>query len=124
MKTPSSPVIGVKIPTKEQVLENPRRGDFVGGGWIDSTNPCSINLYWHRRREHFTIYSLLQILEHETLHVVLATLFNLETSMKLDNINRSACFWLTEKKLIFANEYRIIDWVLPPYLEEPTEDLL
>jgi hypothetical protein len=116
--------LDLRIPTEEEILENPRRADFIGGGWIDSLDPNIINLYWHKRQKQFTVYSLLQVLEHETLHAVLASIFNLETSMKLDNIHRSSCMRLTDDRLVFANEIRINKWQFPPYSEEPTQDLL
>jgi len=97
---------------------------FVAGGWVDGSDICNINLYWHKRQHHFTIYSLLQVLEHETLHAVLADIADLETSKKLDNINRCSCVWLEDNRPVFVNEYRITKWVYPPYFEEPTEDLL
>jgi hypothetical protein len=25
---------------------------------------------------------------------------------------------------VYVNEYRIIDWLVPPYVEQPTEDLI
>jgi hypothetical protein len=123
-KRRDSKAISVRIPTEEEILENPRRADFIGGGWIDSLDTNVVNLYWHRRQHRFTIYSLLQVLEHETLHAVIAKLFDLETSGKLDNIHRSSCIQWTEDKLVFINEIRIDKWSFPPYLEEPTEDLL
>ncbi|NWG10146.1 hypothetical protein HXY33_00075 [Candidatus Bathyarchaeota archaeon] len=116
--------IDVRIPTRSQIVENPRRAWFIGGGWIDSLDPKVINLYWHRRQKHFTIYSLLQVLEHETLHTVLARIIDLETSQKLDNVHRSICVWLNDNKLVFVNEIRIKEWFFPPYIEEPTEDML
>jgi hypothetical protein len=116
--------IGLRIPTEEEILENPRRANFMGGGWIDSLDSNTINLYWHKRQHHFTIYSILQVLEHETLHVVLAVIFDLETSMKLDSIHRCSCIKLTEDRLVFVNEIRINRWQSAPYMEEPTQDLL
>jgi hypothetical protein len=117
-------VIDVRIPTRRQVVENPRRAWFVGGGWIDSSDPTVINLYWHRRQKHFTLYSLLEVLEHETLHAVLALVIDLETSMRLDNVHRSVCVWLNDEQLVFVNEVRMKRWVFPPYIEEPSEELL
>jgi hypothetical protein len=116
--------INVRIPTEAEILESPRRAEFVGGGWIDSWKPNVICLYWRKKQEHFTVYSVLQVLEHETLHAVLIHLFGLETSTKLDNINRSSHIWLDNGKLVYVNEYRIIDWLVPPYVEQPTEDLI
>jgi hypothetical protein len=116
--------VDVKIPTEEQILENPKRAEFVGGGWVDSSDPSVIYVYWHRHQWHFTVYSLLQVLEHETLHSVLARLMDLETSKKLDNIHRSVCVWLTDHILGFVDEFKIKDWVLPAYVEEPAPELL
>lgn len=116
--------IDVRIPTRSQIVENPRRAWFIGGGWVDSSDPSVINLYWHRRRKHFTIYSLLQVLEHETLHAVLARITDLETSQKLDNVHRSVCVWLDDNRLVFVNEIRMKEWEFPSYVEEPSEDLL
>jgi hypothetical protein len=116
--------ISLRIPTRSEIVENPRRAWFIGGGWIDSSEPHVINLYWHRRRKHFTIYSLLQVLEHETLHSVLARVTDLETSMKLDNVHRSVCVWLNDNMLVFVNEIRMEKWVFAPYVEEPEEELL
>jgi hypothetical protein len=117
-------VIDVRIPSEEEVLENPRRGDFVGGGWVDSWEPNVICLYWRKKREHFTVFSLLQVLEHETLHAVLIDLFGLDTSVKLDNIHQSSHFWSPNGKLVYVNKYKIINWLVPPYVEEPAEDLV
>jgi hypothetical protein len=117
-------VIGVSVPTEVQVLENPKRRKFLGGGWIDSTEPSIIRIYWHRRQKLFTVYSLLQVLEHETLHAVLIRFMNLQTSMKLDNIHRSSHVWIGKDKLIFINQFRFKRWIRPSYSEEPTEDLL
>jgi hypothetical protein len=117
-------VIELGVPTEKEILENPRRQNFLGGGWVDSSEPNVINVYWHRRQSLFTVHSLLQVLEHETLHSVLILLAGLEVSMKLDNVHRSSCVWIDENKLIFANEFRFERWMLPPYFEEPTEDLL
>lgn len=114
----------VRIPNAQEVLENRKRADFIGGGWIDSADTNTINLYWHKRQAHFTIYSLLQVLEHETLHAVLAHIIDLKTSAKLDNIHRSSCIHLSADKLVFVNEIQIDKWLFPPYVEEPTEDLL
>jgi hypothetical protein len=117
-------VLDLSVPTEIQILENPRRQNFLGGGWIDSSEPNVINVYWHRRQGLFTVYSLLQVLEHETLHSVLVRLAGLRVSMKLDKVHRSSCVWIDENRLIFVNELRIKRWMLPPYFEEPTEDLL
>lgn len=118
-------VVDARIPSEAQIVENPRRAKFLGGGWVDSSEINVINLYWHRRREHFTIYSLLNVLEHETLHVVLAKRLNLEASKDLDNIHRSRCVWISEDKMVFINEFKCgAKWSLPPYFEEPTKDML
>jgi hypothetical protein len=117
-------VLELAIPTELQILENPRRQSFLGGGWIDSSEPNVINVYWHKRQNLFTVYSLLQVLEHETLHSVLVKLVGLPVSMKLDNLHRSSCVWLDEDRLIFVNEFRFKRWTLPPYFEEPPEDSL
>jgi hypothetical protein len=118
--------IVVRVPSEEEILENPHRAWFVCGGWIDSVDPSVVNVYWHRRQGRFTIYSLLQILEHEVLHAVLAGFIDLEVSTKLDNVHRSVFILLgDDDKGVFVNELRIgEEWVFPPYLEEPTEDLL
>jgi hypothetical protein len=120
----ASLVIDVSVPTERQILENPRRESFLGGGWVDSSEPDVINVYWHRRQGLFTVYSLLQVLEHEALHSILVRLEGLEVSMKLDNVHRSSCVWMSEDRLVFVNEFWFKRWVLPPYFEEPTEDLL
>jgi hypothetical protein len=117
-------VIDVSVPTDVQVLENPKRQKFLGGGWIDSTKPNVIKVYWHRRQKLFTVYSLLQVLEHETLHAVLIRFMSLQTSMKLDNIHRSSHVWIDKDRLIFINQFRFKRWIRPAYSEEPTEDLL
>lgn len=117
-------VIELGVPTEKEILENPRRQNFLGGGWIDSSEPNVINVYWHRLQGLFTVYSLLQVLEHETLHSVLVRLASLRVSMKLDNVHRSSCVWMDENRLIFVNEFRFKRWMLPPYFEEPTVDLL
>jgi hypothetical protein len=117
-------VIDVSVPTEVQVLENPKRQKFLGGGWIDSTEPNVTKVYWHRRQKLFTLYSLLQVLEHETLHAVLIRFTSLETSMKLDNIHRSSHLWINKDRLIFVNQFRFKRWARPEYSEEPTEDLL
>jgi len=47
--------------------------------------------------------------------------------MKLDSVHRSVFVLLDEEgeRGIFVNELRRDEeWVFPPYLEEPTEDLL
>jgi hypothetical protein len=117
-------VIGARVPTRQEIVENPRRAWFIGGGWIDSSDPSVINLYWHRRQKLFTVYSLLQVLEHETLHSVLARIAGLETSQKLDRVHRSVCVWLDEERLVFVNEIRVKEWGFPLYVEEPSEELL
>lgn len=117
-------VIEFIVPTEKEILENPRRKNFLGGGWIDSSEPNMINVYWHKLQGLFTVYSLLQVLEHETLHSVLVRLASLGVSMKLDNVHRSSCVWMDENRLIFVNEFRFKRWMLPPYFEEPTVDLL
>jgi hypothetical protein len=120
-----SGAIVVRVPSREEVLENPRRAWFVCGGWIDSADPDLINVYWHRRQGRFSVYSLLQILEHETLHSVLATFLGLDVSKSLDKVHRSVFILLGDGRGVFVNELRTReDWVFPPYLEEPTEDLL
>ena len=124
MLSEESASVDVKIPTEEQILENPKRAEFVGGGWVDSSDPSVIYVYWHRHQWHFTVYSLLQVLEHEILHSVLARLMDLETSRKLDNIHRSVCVWLTDHILGFVDEFKIKVWVLPAYVEEPAPELL
>jgi hypothetical protein len=119
--------IVVRVPSKTEILEKPYRAWFVCGGWIDSEAPNVVNVYWHRRQGRFTLFSLLQILEHEMLHAVLAMRVSLEASTKLDNVHRSVFVLLDEKgkRGIFVNELRSGEqWVFPPYLEEPTEDLL
>lgn len=122
LKEPS--VIELIVPTEKEILENPRRQNFLGGGWIDSSKPNVINVYWHKLQGLFTVYSLLQVLEHETLHSVLVRLASLRVSMKLDNVHRSSCVWMDENRLIFVNEFRFKHWMLPPYFEEPAADLL
>jgi len=119
--------IVVRVPSKDEILENPKRAWFVCGGWIDSDALNVVNVYWHRRQGGFTVFSLLQILEHEMLHAVLALRMGLEVSEKLDNVHRSVFVLLEEsgEKGVFVNELRSgEEWVFPPYLEEPTEDLL
>lgn len=119
-----SSAVDVRVPSEEEILENPRSRDFLGGGWVDSSDLSVINLYWHRRKGHFTVYSLLNVLEHETLHSVLARRLSLKVSMKLDRVHRSSCVRMDEEKLVFVNEFKISgQWVFPPYFEEPTEDL-
>jgi len=120
----ASSAIDVRVPTRREIVENPRRAWFIGGGWIDSGDPCVINLYWHRRQRLFTVYSLLQVLEHETLHSVLARIAGLEISGKLDRVHRSVCVWLDENRLVFVNEILVKEWVFPLYVEEPSEELL
>jgi hypothetical protein len=119
--------IVVRVPSREEILENPSRAWFVCGGWIDSDAPNVVNVYWHRRQGRFTVFSLLQILEHEILHAVLALRVGLDVSSKLNSVFRSVFVLLNEEgeKGVFVNELRNgEDWVFPPYLEEPTEDLL
>jgi len=116
--------IDVRIPSEEEILENPKRAEFLGGAWVDSGSPDVINVYWHKRQNRFTVYSLLQVLEHETLHVVLTRFLSLHLSRKLDRVHRSKCVWLDEDRMVFVNEVRVGEWMLPPYYEEPTEDLL
>lgn len=117
-------VFDVKIPTREEISENPKRAWFIAGGWVNDSEPEDIYVYWHRRRNHFTVYSLLQIVEHETLHAVLLSLMDVEASRRLDRIHRCACVRLDDDRFVFVNEFRIGDWEFPPYLEEPTEELL
>jgi hypothetical protein len=119
--------IVVRVPSKTEILEKPYRAWFVCGGWIDSDAPNVVNVYWHRRQGRFTVFSLLQILEHEMLHAVLAMRVGLEVSVKLDSVHRSVFVLLDEEgeRGIFVNELRNgEEWVFPPYLEEPGEDLL
>jgi hypothetical protein len=127
MVADESEVIVVRVPSGDEILENPSRAFFVCGGWIDSDAPNVVNVYWHRRKVGFTVFSLLQILEHEMLYAVLAMRVSLEVSMKLDNVHRSAFILLEEggEKGVFVNELRSgEEWLFPPYLEEPTQDLL
>ncbi len=116
--------IDVRIPTEEEILENPRRAEFMSGGWIDTADPRRICLYWHRRQDHFTVYSLLQILEHEILHAVLINLVGLDASIKLDNVHRSSFAWTEMEKLVSVNEFKVIEWVFPPYLDDPAPDMM
>jgi hypothetical protein len=116
--------VDVRVPTESEILENPRRRDFIGGGWVDSSDLNMINVYWHKRQGLFTVYSLLNVLEHETLHSVLARLVSLKTSMTLDRIHRSSHVWMSEDKLVYINEFWFKKWTLPPYFEEPTENML
>ena len=88
-------VIDLSIPTEDQILENPKRRDFLGGGWIDSSRPNVIAIYWHKRQGVFTVYSLLQVLEHETMHSVLERLEGLQVSKRLDNVHRSSSVWIS-----------------------------
>jgi hypothetical protein len=119
-----SSVVDVRVPTRAQIVKNPRRAWFIGGGWIDSSDSRVVNVYWHRRQKYFTVYSLLQVLEHETLHSVLARFVGLEVSARLDRAQRSSCVWIDEDRLVFVNEFRFGGrWVLPPYFEEPTKDM-
>jgi hypothetical protein len=117
-------VVNVRVPTQNEILENPKRRDFLGGGWVDSSKLSMINVYWHRRQKLFTVYSLLNVLEHESLHSVLARHISLKTSMKLDNVHRCSCAWISEDKLVFVNEFFFGRWIFPSYFEEPTDDLL
>jgi len=117
-------VVNVRVPTQSEILENPRRRNFLGGGWVDSSEPSTINVYWHRRQGFFTVYSLLNVLEHENLHSVLARLIDLETSMKLDNVHKCSGVWIDEDRLVFVNEFFFGRWAFPPYFEEPTEESL
>ena len=116
----------MRVPSEAEIRVNPRRAWFVCGGWIDGDEPCVVNVYWHRRQGRFTVFSLLQILEHEMLHAVLALRLGLEVSEKLDSVHRSVFVLLGDgDKGVFANEFRFGgDWYFAPYLEEPTEDLL
>ena len=116
--------IDVRVPSEEEILENPKRAEFLGGAWVDSENPKVINVYWHKRQNRFTVYSLLQVLEHETLHAVLARSLSVYTSQKLDRVHRSKCVWLNEERVVFVNEIRLSGWTLSPYYEEPTDDLM
>jgi len=116
--------VDVRVPSRREILENPKRRDFLGGGWVDSLELSIINVYWHRRQKLFTIYSLLNVLEHEGLHSVLARLINLNTSAKLDNVHRCSSVWIRKDKMVFVNEFFFASWVFPPYYEEPTEDML
>lgn len=125
MVADESEVVVVRVPLRDEILENPNRAFFVCGGWIGSDAPNVVNVYWHRRQVGFTVFSLLQILEHEMLHAVLALRMGLEVSMKLDNVHRSAFILLEEKgeKGIFVNQLHIGEnRVFPSYLEERTED--
>lgn len=126
MKKSVEPVtINVRVPSESEILENPKRGEFLGGGWVDSVDVNMINVYWHKRQELFSVYSLLNVLEHETLHSVLAKRLSLLVSMKLDRVHRSSCVCANGNRLVFINEFKIADeWVFPPYFEEPTDDLL
>jgi hypothetical protein len=125
MKESRTPcAIDVRVPTETEILENPKRRRFLGGGWVDSSDLSTINVYWHRRQQLFTVYSLLSVLEHETLHSLLGRLLGLEMSMKLDNVHRSSCVWISQDKLIFVNEFWFGKWTHPPYCEEPQDDLL
>jgi len=117
----------VRVPSEEEISENPTREFFVCGGWVDSDLPSVVNVYWHKRQGRFTVYSLLQILEHEMLHVVLMRRLGLQASEKLDNVHRSVFVLLDDEggRGVFVNQLRIgKEWLFPPYLEEPTDDLL
>ena len=125
MKKPAGPVaISVRVPSEAEILENPKRDDFLGGGWVDSVDVSMINVYWHKRQELFSVYSLLNDLEHETLHSVLAKRLSLQASMKLDRVHRSSCICTNGNRLVLINEFKIAgEWSLPPYFEEPTSAL-
>ena len=97
----------VRIPTSEEVLENPRRRLFIAGGWINDSEPDVVYVYWHRHQEHFTVYSLLRILEHETLHSVLAKRIDLKSSAKLDIVHDASPVWLDSGRLIFRSRFDI-----------------
>jgi hypothetical protein len=99
-------LVDVRIATREEVMENPGRFRFIAGGWINDSEPDVIYVYWHRHQEHLTMFSLLRILEHEVLHSVLATNFDLETSAKLDLIHDASPVWLGNGKLIFVSRFK------------------
>jgi hypothetical protein len=100
-------VVDVRIATREEILENPRRIIFIAGGWINDSEPDVIFIYWHKHQEHLTMFSLLRILEHEILHSVLTTTFDLETSAKLDNVHDASPVWLENGKLIFVSRFKV-----------------
>jgi hypothetical protein len=114
----------VRVPSRREILENPKRRVFLGGGWVDSWELNTINLYWHRKQRFFTVYSLLNVLEHEDLHSVLARLVNMRASIKFDNVHRCSGVWISEDRLVFVNEFFFGRWVFPPYFEEPTDESL
>jgi len=114
--------LDVRVPSEKEIAENPRRAIYVGGGWVDNINPSMINVYWHRRRDQFSVYSLLQVLEHETLHFAVHKIAGLHASIKLDNVHRSACIQIGEDRLIFVNEIKMNDWVLVEEFEDMPED--
>ncbi len=117
--------IDVRIPTREEVYESPRRRWFVAGGWVNDDDPCSVYVYWQRRRECFSVFSFLQILENEVLHSALLRMFGVEVSMRLDWVHRSTKVHLENGAFVFANRFRFgRRWVFPPYFEEPSDDLL
>ena len=100
-------MVDVRIATREEVLENPGRIRFIAGGWINDDEPDVIYIYWHRHQEHLTLFSLLRVLEHEIMHSVLATSFDLETSARLDLIHDASPVWLENGKLIFVSRFKV-----------------
>lgn len=97
----------------------------MAGGWVNDDEPNNVYVYWQRRQQCFSVFSFLQILEHEVLHSVLLRLFGVEISMRLDCIHRSTWVRLKDGGFVFADRFRFgRRWVFPPYFEEPREDLL
>jgi hypothetical protein len=97
----------------------------VAGGWVNDDEPNSVYVYWQRRQQCFSVFSFLQILEHEVLHSVLLRLFEVEISMRLDCVHRSTRVHLEDGGFVFANRFGFgRQWMFPPYFEEPREDLL
>lgn len=111
----------IRIPTPDEILENPRRRLFIAGGWINDSEPDVVYVYWHRHQKHFTVHSLLRILEHETLHSVLARRIDLGTSVQLDNVHDASPIWLENGRLIFESRFEIHEQQTSAYDEVDVE---
>jgi hypothetical protein len=122
--------IDIKIATMKQVREwgkdrdlNPygKRAPVWGG--VIYNSPRIIYLFWLKSyQKHFTVYTLLQLLEHEFLHHVLDKVSK-EARHQLDNIHKNMEVTIREGVVVYEFYFRILK-ALFYNDEEPPEDLL
>ncbi len=112
--------LDVKIPTEREALDHLKRQSEksgrikivhgIGGWLINGWTTSYIYLVWLRDfylwsktlekpdlQKHFTIATMLLILEHETLHYALHQIGEYEASNQLDRIHGNTGLYLTKK---------------------------